>query len=55
VMHMAFGVTPRQRLQPITELWEEVELPPKTGKVVAGAGAAAAMAALAIGLFRSRK
>jgi acyl-CoA reductase-like NAD-dependent aldehyde dehydrogenase len=55
VMHLAFGVTPRQRLQPITELWEEVELPPKTGKVVAGAGATAAIAALAIGLFRSRK
>ncbi len=55
VMRMSFGVTPRQRLQPITELWEEVELPPITGKVVAGAGAATAIAALAIGLFRSRK
>jgi acyl-CoA reductase-like NAD-dependent aldehyde dehydrogenase len=55
VMRMAFGVTPRQRLQPLTELWEEVELPPMTGKVVAGAGATAAIATLAIGLFRSRK
>ena len=55
VMRMAFGVTPRQRIQPIRELWEEVELPSRTGKAVAAAGAMATITAVAVGLFRSRK
>ena len=55
VMRLTFGVTPRQRLQPITELWEEADLPQNTGKAVAAAGVAAAVSALAFGMFRSRK
>lgn len=55
VMRMAFGVTRRQRLQPIRELWEEVELPVRSGKIVATAGVLGAITAVIIGLFRSRK
>ena len=55
ILYMAFGVTPRQRTQPIRELWEENEIVPKASKAVAATGALAALAALAIGLFRARK
>jgi acyl-CoA reductase-like NAD-dependent aldehyde dehydrogenase len=55
LLRLAFGVTPRQRLQPITELWEEVEIAPKAGKVMATTGVLAALLALAAGLLNSRK
>lgn len=54
IMRLAFGVTLRQRMQPLTELIEEVELPPQTGKVIATSGALAALAAVVVGLFRTR-
>ena len=55
VTRMAFGVTPRQRLQPIRELWEEVEIPARSGKMIAATGVLAALTALIVGIFRVRK
>jgi acyl-CoA reductase-like NAD-dependent aldehyde dehydrogenase len=55
LLRFAFGVTPRQRLQPITELLQEVEISPKVGKVAAATGVLAAVVALAAGLLKGRK
>lgn len=55
VMRLAFGVTPRQRVQPIIEAVTEPELKPKVGKVAAALGVTAAFVALILNLWRGRK
>lgn len=50
-----FGVTPRQRIEPVTELWEEIEMEPNVKKTAVAAGLTAALAAVVFGLMRSRK
>lgn len=56
IMHVALGVTPKQRLRPISELLEEKEIQPATvGKYTAVAGAALAALAFAVSLTRFRK
>lgn len=58
ILRLAFGVTPRQRLQPVVEAaeaieWQEVK--PKLGKMATALGLATAMAAFLFGLFRWRR
>ncbi len=55
ILHMAFGVTPRQRIQPVKELFEGKNIAPKASKAAAATGALAVLTALAIGLLRARK
>ena len=55
ILHLAFGVTPQQRLQPLKDLTGDKDVAAKAGKFVAAAGATAAFAALVVGLFRGRK
>ena len=55
IIRFFFGVTPRQRIEPVTELWEEIELKPATKKTAVMAGLTAAVAAVIFGLLRSRK
>jgi acyl-CoA reductase-like NAD-dependent aldehyde dehydrogenase len=50
-----FGVTPRQRIEPVTELWEELDTKPVTKKTAVTAGLTAALAAVIFGLIRLRK
>ncbi|MCA9960648.1 MAG: aldehyde dehydrogenase family protein [Anaerolineales bacterium] len=55
IMRMSFGVTPRQRLQPLTDALTDEELQPDMGKIARLAGAATDVAALALTLFRAKK
>jgi len=55
ITRFAFGVTPRQRLEPITELFTENGLDDKVGKVVKATGVVAVVTAVFLGLLRSRK
>jgi acyl-CoA reductase-like NAD-dependent aldehyde dehydrogenase len=55
ILHFAFGVTPKQRLQPLKDLTGDKEVAATAGKFVAAAGATAALATIVIGLFRARK
>lgn len=57
VMHLVFGETPRQRLKPVVEAVEELELDsmPPAGKVAAALGITAAIAAFLFNIFRSRE
>ncbi len=58
VLRLAFGVTPRQRLQPVVEAVEAIEwhaVKPKLGKMATALGLAAATAAFLFGLLRWRR
>ena len=55
VIRMSFGVTPRQRVQPIQDWISEKEIIPMAGKAAAATGVMAAVTALAFGLFKARK
>ena len=55
VSHLLAGVGPKQKLKPIRELLEEVEVPAQVGRIAATTGAVAAFAVAAASLFRSRK
>jgi len=55
VLHLAFGRTPRQRLQPITAFVQENEVAPKVGKAVTAVGLTAFVMTAAAALFRARK
>ena len=55
IIRFFFGVTPRQRIEPVTELLEEIELKPAAKKTAVTAGLATALAAVVFGLIRSRK
>ena len=55
ITHFFFGATPRQRIEPVTELFAEVELKPAAKKTAVFAGLTAAVAAIVFGLIRSRK
>ena len=55
VMRLAFGVTPRQRVQPIAEEIERVVNKKPAPAAVATAGITAALAAVAYSMWRSRK
>ncbi|MFQ5400525.1 MAG: aldehyde dehydrogenase family protein [Anaerolineae bacterium] len=58
VMRLAFGVTTKQRLQPLAEalaMWGGGDGEKKAGKLAAVLGSAAAAAAVLLGLARSRK
>jgi acyl-CoA reductase-like NAD-dependent aldehyde dehydrogenase len=50
-----FGVTPKQRLEPVTELFDEMELTPAAKKTAVYTGLSAALAAVVFGLIRLRK
>ncbi|MDX1417552.1 MAG: aldehyde dehydrogenase family protein, partial [Candidatus Promineifilaceae bacterium] len=55
VIRSIFGVSPRQRVQPVKDLVEEKEFGAKAGKAVFATGALAALAAIAFGLIRFRR
>jgi acyl-CoA reductase-like NAD-dependent aldehyde dehydrogenase len=55
ITRLAFGVTPRQRVEPITELFTDAELKSKTGKALGMMGATAVLTAVVFGLLRFRK
>ncbi len=55
ITRFAFGVTPRQRLEPITELLSENGLDEKVGQAVKVTGVVAVVTAVILGLLRSRK
>ncbi|MBK8986817.1 MAG: aldehyde dehydrogenase family protein [Chloroflexi bacterium] len=55
ITRLAFGVTPRQRLEPITELFDGIGLDGKVGQGVKVAGMAAVATAVLFGLLRFRK
>jgi len=55
ITRFAFGVTPRQRIEPVTELLEEMDMKPAARKTAVTAGLTAALAAVVFGLIRSRK
>ncbi len=55
IMYVAFGETPEQRIRPVKQFLTENEVGAKAGKAAAAVGMTAAVAALAIGLFRGRK
>ncbi|MCB8982661.1 MAG: aldehyde dehydrogenase family protein [Ardenticatenaceae bacterium] len=55
ITRFAFGVTPRQRLEPITELLGENGLDDKVGQAIKVTGAVAVATAVILGLLRSRK
>jgi acyl-CoA reductase-like NAD-dependent aldehyde dehydrogenase len=55
ITQFSFGVTPRQRVEPVTELLEDLELKPMAKKTAVTAGLTAALAAVVFGLFRLRK
>jgi succinate-semialdehyde dehydrogenase/glutarate-semialdehyde dehydrogenase len=55
ITRFVFGVTPRQRVQPVTELLEEMDLKPATKRTAVFAGLTAAITAVIFGLIRSRK
>ncbi len=55
ITRLAFGVTPRQRLEPITEILDEIGLDGKVSQAVKVTGAVAMVTAVLFGLLRSRK
>jgi hypothetical protein len=55
VMRLAFGVTPRQRVQPIAEVIERVVQEKPAPVAVATAGITAALAMLAYNKWRGKK
>lgn len=58
VMHLAFGVTPQQRLKPVVETVESLEideLKSRAGKLAASLGITTALALFLVGLWRGRK
>lgn len=55
IMYVAFGETPEQRIRPVKKFLTEKEVGAKAGKAVAAVGVTAAVAALAVGLFRTRR
>ncbi len=52
IMKLAFGVTPQQRLEPITDELRKLKLPVDRRKAAVGLGIAGALGALAFGLFQ---
>ena len=50
-----FGVTPRQRIEPVTELWDEIELEPVVKKTAVAAGLSAILGVVLLGWLRLRK
>jgi hypothetical protein len=58
VMRLAFGVTPRQRIQPVVEEVErliERSSPPSPARAAAMAGVLTALAAVLFGIWRRQK
>ncbi len=58
IMRLMFGVTPQQRIQPVVEALEALnieEVKPKVSKLTAALGITAALAAFLVGLVRWRK
>ena len=55
ITRFSFGVTPRQRVQPIMELFTDGELSGTAVKAAMAAGAVAVVTAVFFGLIRSRK
>ena len=55
VMRLAFGVTPKQRLQPVREVWVEHDVKPAVNRVAAAAGVTALLTAAVVGLLRWRR
>ncbi len=58
IMRFAFGVTPRQRVQPIVEAFDSLntmDVKPKMGRAAAVLGGLTAVTAVLFGLFRFRK
>lgn len=54
IIKMAFGVTPKQRLEPVTEFVEEKEVGRKAGAALVAAGATAVVVSLAKSLLKRR-
>jgi acyl-CoA reductase-like NAD-dependent aldehyde dehydrogenase len=52
IMKLAFGVTPQQRLEPITDELRKVKIPVDRRKAAVGLGVAGALGALVFGLFQ---
>ena len=55
IMRLAFGVTPKQRLQPVREVLEEHGVKPEVSRLAAVAGLTALLTAAVLGLLRSRR
>ncbi len=55
ILNTSYGVTPRQRVEPLAELLSEHEVGRKVGKVAAATGVMAAISAVIVGLFRARR
>ena len=55
IMKTMFGVTPRQKLEPIIELASDIELKPETRRTIASVTLAGAAFGLLFGFFRSRR
>jgi succinate-semialdehyde dehydrogenase/glutarate-semialdehyde dehydrogenase len=58
IMHIAFGVTPEQRIRPIVKAWQTLKVPEvklQTGKLAAVVGGLVGVTAVLFSLFRSRK
>ncbi len=55
ILRLAFGVTPRQRVQPIVDVLKPPKEEVKTSKTFRALGAAAALGAIAVGLLKAKK
>lgn len=55
ILRLAFGVTPRQRFQPVVELLQEHQIKPKSNRLAAVAGTAMVVGAFFITLARMKK
>ena len=55
IIHLAFGTTLKQRLEPVVDLLEEKEIKPKTKKVGTAVGVTAVLGAAILTLLRTRK
>jgi succinate-semialdehyde dehydrogenase/glutarate-semialdehyde dehydrogenase len=50
-----FGVTPRQRIEPVTELWDEMEMEPVVKKTAVAAVLSTVLGGVLLGWLRLRK